>query len=301
MRHWLTIAFLGILSMTTGGCIKKIAVNSVANMLSGDGAGAFTRDNDIQFAGEALPFGIKLMESVRDAAPKHAGIHETVCSSITQYAMVYVAWPAEKYRYTDYEQFELGQVRTRKFLDRALVDCQKALEIRYPGITETLYSDPIGSLEQVEEEDVSLMYWIGATWLARISMSKEDMESIGALPVAAAFIKRGLALDESWAKGSLHGIAIMLEPSLPMPGGLDRARTHYKRALELADGTLASPYVSLATSVSVVEQNRKEFVELMNLALAVDVSASPDDQLANLYAQKQARYYLENLDEMFVE
>jgi tetratricopeptide (TPR) repeat protein len=156
-------------------------------------------------------------------------------------------------------------------------------------------------LAQVDEEDVSLLYWTGATWLARISKSKEDMESIGALPIAAAFIKRGLELDEDWGKGLLHDLAVMLEPSLPMPGGLERARKHYERALELADGTLASPYVSLATSVSVVDQNREEFVQMMELALAVDPHLSPDDQLANMYAQEQARYYLEHLDDLFVE
>lgn len=292
---------LGLVLVGSGGCVKKIATNSIANMLSGDGAGAFTRDDDLEFVGDALPFAIKLMESIRDAAPEHAGIHETVCSSTTQYAMAYVAWPAEQVRYDDYEAYSLGQARTKKFLDRALVDCMKALELTYPGITEGLNQDPIAKLSQVEEEDVSLLYWVGATWLAKISKSKDDMGSIGALPVAAAFIKRALELDEDWSHGALHDLAILLEPSLPMPGGLERARTHYERAVELADGRLASPYVSLATSVSVVDQNREEFVQMMEKALAVDITASPDDQLANMYAQEQARYYLEHLDYFFVE
>jgi len=301
MRYGVKFLLLAIALTTSGGCIKKMATNGLANMLSGEGAGAFTRDDDIQFVGDAIPFAIKLMESIRDAAPHHAGIHETVCSSTTQYAMVYVAWPSEQVRYDDYDAYEAGQARTRRFLDRALTDCKKALEITYPGITEGLYQDPVGQLAQVEEEDVSLLYWTGATWLARISKSKEDMESIGALPIAAAFIKRALELDEDWSDGSLHDLAILLEPSLPMPGGLDRARTHYERAIELADGRLASPYVSLGTSVSVVEQKKEEFVQLMELAIAVDIAANPDAQLANLYAQEQARYYLNHLDYLFVE
>jgi hypothetical protein len=40
---------------------------------------------------------------------------------------------------------------------------------------------------------------------------------------------------------------------------------------------------------------------MMELALAVDPHLSPDDQLANMYAQEQARYYLEHLDDLFVE
>ena len=298
--RWLRLG-LALTMIVSGGCINKIAVNSVANMLSGDGAGAFSRDNDIEFVGDSIPFAIKLMESVRDAAPKHAGIREAVCSSTTQYAMVYVAWPSEVIKYDDYDGYESGQARTKKFLDRSLDNCRQALEISYPGLTTEMYSDPEAALSQVTEEDVSLLYWMGATWLARISKSKEEMDAIGALPIAAAFIKRGLELDEDWSKGALHDLAILLEPSLPMPGGNDRAREHYARAVELAGGTLASPHVSLATSVSVVEQKKEEFVELMEKALAVDITVSPDDQLANMYAQEQARYYLNHLDDFFVE
>lgn len=295
----LALLVIGILAC--GGCIKKMATNGIANMLSGDGAGGFTRDDDIQFVGDAIPFAIKFMEIIRDSAPEHAGIHETVCSSTTQYAMVYVSWPAEQARYDDYDAYEAGQVRTKRFLDRSLNNCKRALELTYPGIMNDVEQDPIGTLAQVEMEDVSLLYWTGATWLARISKSKEDMELIGALPIAAAFIKRALELDEDWGQGSLHDLAVLLEPSLPMPGGLDRARVHYERALELSDGTLASPYVSFATSVSVVQQNKEEFVTLMEQALAVDASANPDNQLANMYAQEQAQFYLAHLDDLFVE
>jgi len=297
LRHGL----LAVSLLSLPACIQKLATNGIANMLSGEGAGAFSRDEDIEFIGEAIPFAIKLMESVRDAAPKHAGIHETDCASTTQYAMVYVAWPSEQIRYDSYEGYEISQDRTKRFLDRALKDCVGALEISYPGFNEQLSVDPVGQLARVKAEDVSLLYWTGATWLARISKSKEDMESIGSLPIAAAFVKRGLELDEAWSAGALHDLAIMMEPSLPMPGGLDRARSHYARAVELAEGRLASPHVSLATSVSVVEQNKEEFVKMMGLALEVDVAASPDDQLANMYAQEQARYYLQHLDDLFVE
>jgi len=283
------------------GCIQKIAINSVANSLSGDGAGAFSRDSDIQFVGDSIPFAIKLMESIRDAAPKHAGIREAVCSSTTQYAMVYVAWPAEQVKYSDFDTYEAGERRTKAFLDRARGNCMDAFEITYPGFGEQIWTDTDTALARVKEEDVSLLYWTGASWLAKISKSKEDMEAIGELPMAAAFIERALELDGDWSKGALHDLAILLEPSLPMPGGNDRAREHYAQAIELAGGSLASPYVSLATSVSVVEQNREEFVKLLELALEVDPNASQDDQLANLYAQEQARYYLAHVDDLFVE
>jgi hypothetical protein len=59
--------------------------------------------------------------------------------------------------------------------------------------------------------------------------------------------------------------------------------------------------VSFAESVSVGEQNKKEFQELLEKALAVDVSQPTPYRTANLVAQKRARWLLGRADELFVE
>lgn len=293
-------ALLGVALLSTG-CVKQMAVNAMANVLSGDTGGSFTQDEDLQFVGEAIPFALKLMESIAAETPKHAAIHETLCSSFTQYAAVYVGWPAEQLRYTDFEGYEAGQARMRRFLTRSQGYCMTAWEIEHPGFAAALFTDTDAALAMADEDDISLLYWTGATWLYRISISKEDMEAIGELPFAAALLKRAYELEPDWEKGSLDEMLILLEPSMPMPGGLDRARDHYERAVKLSDGSRASTHVSLATSVSVTTQNKQEFVDLMEKALAIDASADPENQLATLYAQEQARFYLDHLDDLFVE
>lgn len=301
MYRRLVSASLLLGSIALSGCISKMAANGMANALSGEGAGAFTRDNDLAFVGDAIPFAIKLMESVRDAAPKHAGIRQALCSAYTQYAMVYVAWPAEKAKSTDYQAYTQGEARARNFLERANGQCFQALEREIKGFGELYAADPNAALAQAKAEHVGLLYWTGASWLARITKSKEDVFAIGELPQAAQFIHRALALDPSWGQGTLHDLSILLEPSMPQPGGAQRAREHYEQAVVLSQGQLAAPHVSLALSVSVPEQNKPEFEQLMQLALAVDASANPDTELANTFAQTQARYYLEHTDDLFVE
>jgi hypothetical protein len=59
--------------------------------------------------------------------------------------------------------------------------------------------------------------------------------------------------------------------------------------------------VSLATSVSVTTQDRAEFERLLEQALEIDASKDPDSQLANLYAQEQARFYLSHVEDLFLE
>jgi tetratricopeptide (TPR) repeat protein len=285
--------------LLSGGCIQKLAINAIADTLSGTTGGAFTKDSDLQFVGEAIPFALKLMESVHAAAPTHGPLLDTLCSSFTQYAVVYVQWPAEQLKWEDYEAYREGNDRTRRFLDRALGYCMASFELERPGFLELVRTDRDAAFEGLDEGDVYHLYWTGAAWLARISISKEDPFAIGDLPVASALLGKAIELDEDWGGGSLHEMMVLLEPSSPMPGGLERARKHYERALELSGGSRAGTYVSLATSVSVAEQNREEFVELLQRALQVDASASPDGQLANLYAQEQAAFYLQHVDDLF--
>jgi tetratricopeptide (TPR) repeat protein len=301
MRSLPTLALLPVLALPSVGCVKKLAVNAMADALSGSTGGSFTQDDDIEFVGEALPFALKTMEAINEQTPDHVGIKQTLCSGYTQYAFVYVKWPADQVRYDDFETYLEGIERTKRFLNRADGFCLAALDLEHEGFSERIYSDTDALMAEMTEDDVYMLYWTGATWLARISISKDDMEAIGQLPIASAMLQRARELDPDWGKGAIHDMMILLEPNLPMPGGLDRAREAYDKAVALSDGVLASPHVSLATSVSVSEQNREEFVELMEKALAVDPNASPEDQLANLYAQEQARFYLDHLDELFVE
>lgn len=115
-------------------------------------------------------------------------------------------------------------------------------------------------------------------------------------------MERALKLDEDYAGGTIHEALITLE-GVPgtMGGSPERARRHYGRALELSTGLSAGPHVALATSVSVPAQDRAEFERLLKLALAVDPEKNRRIRLANLIAQKRARFLLERADELFVE
>ena len=82
-----------------------------------------------------------------------------------------------------------------------------------------------------------------------------------------------------------------------MGGSEEKARYHFKKAVELSKGLTASPYVALASTVSVSNQNVKEFTELLNKALAIDVSKKTGNRLANIIAQRKARWLLDHRED----
>jgi predicted anti-sigma-YlaC factor YlaD len=85
-----------------------------------------------------------------------------------------------------------------------------------------------------------------------------------------------------------------------MGGSEEKARRHFERAVALSRGKRASPFVALASTVSVKNQNEKEFVELLNRALAVDVNEKYPGRLANVIAQRKARWLLDHRGDRFL-
>jgi hypothetical protein len=50
----------------------------------------------------------------------------------------------------------------------------------------------------------------------------------------------------------------------------------------------------------VKEQNAKEFRELLEKALAIDVDRRPEDRLANVIMQRRARRLLARIEDLFL-
>jgi tetratricopeptide (TPR) repeat protein len=85
-----------------------------------------------------------------------------------------------------------------------------------------------------------------------------------------------------------------------MGGSIERAREHFDRAIKLSEGKKASAYVSLAENVSVRQQNVKEFVKLLKMALAINVDARPEYRLENILLQRRASWLLSRIEDLFL-
>src|SRR5262249_5374296 len=150
--------------------------------------------------------------------------------------------------------------RAYKLYMRALGFGLRGLDRRYKGISAQLRTDPAKAVARIQKRDVPMLYWTAAAWGSAISLGKDKPEMLADLPAIRALVERGLALDEGYESGALHEAMIVLE-ALPeaMGGSIERARRHFQRAVDLGHDSSPSPYVTLATSVSVLKQDRKEF------------------------------------------
>ena len=301
-HHRILIVLLALWMPGVGCSIKKLAVNRIGDALSESGS-TFASDDDPELIEAALPFSLKLMESLLAESPRHEGLLETLTSGFTQYAYAFVQQQAEELEDYDLDAATAQRDRARRLYLRARDYGLRGLNLSHENFAEALRTDPLSAVAAAEVGDVLLLYWTAVSWSAAIAVSKDDPDLIGDLPVVEAMIDRALELNESFEDGAIHGFLITYEMS--RSGGVGdpavRAREHFERAMELSGGQLASPLVALAESVALAEQNRAEFEDLLQRALAIDPDAKREWRMDNLVYQRRARWLLERADRLILD
>jgi predicted anti-sigma-YlaC factor YlaD len=295
-------AWLALLAAALPACsIKGLAVNSLGNALS-EGGASYARDDDPELVFAASPFALKTVESLLDEAPRHKGLLTTASSGFVQYAFGQVQQEADFVEAADLARATVLRARAKRLYLRGRDYGFRGLEVDFPRFREELARDPRQALAPMTRAQVPLLYWTSLAWFAAISLDKTNSELAADQFRAEALMRRALALDEGWERGSIHDFLISWEGRGEAVGGsYERARRHLERARELAQNKRASALVNYAETVSVARQDRKEFEALLREALAVDPDVVIDMRLANVLYQRRARWLLGRADELFVE
>jgi len=304
-KHFIVLIALSALLVLDFCSIKKMAMNQVANALTAPGGSTvFTGDNDPELVGEALPFAIKMYESMMVSIPWHAGLKLRTGSLYIMYANAFLQNPAEMLPEKELEKQEFLLNRAKNLYLRGRDIVLHALDKKYPGFLKNMNEKKYDqALAPMKKEDAPFLYWGAAGWMGAYAIEPLDMKIGLTMPGAKAMMERVLQVDNNFEKGTIHDFYVSYYGAMPgnMGGDASKAREHYKKALEASGGKTTSPHLSLATTVSVNEQNYKEFKELLNKVLEVDPDADPGNRLVNILNQRRARWLLEHANDFFVE
>jgi hypothetical protein len=284
------------------GCVKSIVINAAAGALSG-GGGTYSSDDDPELVREAIPFGLKTIESLLGEAPGNPKLLLAAASGFTQYGYAFVQQDAERFDEKDPDRSRQLYARARRLYARARGYGMRGLDAHHEGFTAAFDKDRAAAVKVLSPEDVPLVYWTTAAWAAQISITKSDAMLLGDLPNVEALMGRALDLDEGFGDGAIHEFYISYDGgrSESVGGSVTRAKGHFARALALTGGKKLGPYVSWAESVAVQAQDRKQFRELLEKVLAFNADEAPQFRLVNLIAQDRARRLLARSDDLFAE
>jgi len=284
--------------------INKMAMKAVANALTGEGSSdVFTGDSDPQLVGDAIPFAIKLYETLLNANPDHQGLLNTTGSLFVMYANAFVQGPAERLPRHQYQEIQAAKERSKNLYLRGLSYLYRGLDLKYPGFDGAFQNGALpGILAKMKKADVPALYWSAAAGLSAFSLNPFDMELGVRTPEFHALALRAYELDPDFNTSALDEFFFLFYASLPsgMGGDREKAEIHFKKAMEKTQGLSAGLYVSYAQAVSIPAQDYDKFKELLETALSVDVDKDPSNRLVNVIAQQKARHLLDSAALYFV-
>jgi len=295
--------------LALGACsLNKLVINKVSDALTGDGAGTvFTGDDDPILVGDAVPFAIKLYETLLDKNPNHPGLIVTTGSLFIMYANAFVQGPAEMISQDQWEERRSQLDRARKLYLRGAAILERGIKNKFPRMLDEWGPGDsaafTNALSRMRKEDIPLFYWYAAGTLSAYALNIFDISLGLRVPRLTAMMQRAYELDEHYNGSALDEFFLILYSALPegMGGDPEKALVHYQRALEKSKGNSTGPYLSYAQSIAVKNQDYESFKSNLEKALAIDPASDPSNTLVTVINQRKARYLLENAPEFFAE
>jgi hypothetical protein len=270
------------------GCLRDIAVSTVGGMVDG-GFEAFTSESDLEFAEQALPGNIKLLEVMLMNSPDNTRLLRLASEGYASYALAFLEGKDDvraRAFYLRARDYALRIVRQDADLARAL-----------DGSIEDLKTE----LARRDRDDVPGVFWAAFSWGSYIQLSLTEPEALADLPRAEAMMQFVARVDPGYYYGGAHMFLGTLAGSRPkmLGGNPDSSRAHFEEAIRLSGGKFLFAYLYYARSYAVQTQNEGLFEELLTKVRDTPLEVLPSFRLGNAVAKRKAETLLAKKSDLF--
>lgn len=282
--------------------VSNLAMKKISESLSNQNSTVFTGDDDPELVQDALPFTMKFYETILEKDSTNPELYLTTGKLFCLYAQAFVLFPSDTLPDSLVQQKKAMKKRAKKLFLRGRDYCLRGMELRHPDFTRLIKSGtPESSLSMVNISDTAYLYWISANWMGAIAADRSDLALSMSIKKAASLMIKVSELCDKFDSGSAHEILCTYKASVPKSvGGSDeKAREHFQKAIDYSAGTKVSPYVTCATSLSLKNKNRNEFIEMLQKAVSVNIQQNSSIRLQNVIYQNRAKWMLANVDRFF--
>jgi len=312
-----TLATLAVLAILPGCSIKKMAFNSVADMLApspsdkpSEGPNpmvALTGESDPELVGDFFPTALKLYEILHLQNPEHEDLAIITGQLYVTYANAFVQAPAERYPAEEFDKQDAAYRRAQVFYVRGRDYAVKALDHRYPGFSADVFGlddeARAARLSKCVKKDASALYWAGAGLLGAFSLNPLETSYLERLPGTVAMLEKAADVDPAFSEGAIWEVLTAFYAAAPdsLGGGKDKAHAAYDKAIGINGGKNPSTYVTYVRSFCIPTQDSAGYDEYLDKALAIDPDSNPDNRLAVILAQRQALWLKEHKADIILE
>ncbi|MCP3952372.1 MAG: hypothetical protein GY697_09185 [Desulfobacterales bacterium] len=300
------ILALFLLATVSGCSAKHMAVEQIATMVD-TGMAAFEADNDMQMLKSAFPGNIKLLEAMLVNQPDNYNMHVLLARLYGSYAFAFPETEMEVASLAEDEDVageEPGVLRAAadRYYRKGAAYALKALEIKYPGISENLKDKDLAatSIAAIQTPALPALFWYGFNLGAHINLNKNSVQALSRAHLAVKAMNRVVALDPAYYHGGAHlFFVVWYGARSPMMGGSQaKAKNHYMTAKALSGEQLSLADLYFARFCHYQSGAREAF--LTTLTGVVERKDSvPEMRMLNTVAAVRAAAYIDAVDEFF--
>ena len=279
--------WIAVCLFLVAGCMK-LALRMSPALLQNFSDTVF-EECDPDFARDAIPANLELMEGLLKSDPNNKKILTLLSMGFSGYALLFLENEAP----TRASQFYL---RARGYGIRALGD--KGSVLVDPG---TKLEDLKRVLNAIGEGDFEALFWTAVAWNAWININLDVPAAIAQLGATKACLERILELNANYLYGFPHILmGTILAATPPMLGGdIQGAKSHFDKALAVGDRKFFLAQYYFARYYTPRTQDKTLFMELLGEVSNGDPQALKNVCLINTVTQKRADQLREKVDELF--
>ena len=262
---------------------------------------AIVLEHQPEFAEKYYENKIRSIGEIIKKEPENFDLLKEGVEEFTMYAFGFLMEKADRALINNYSTgIRLQEMAHQYFVD-AIDFGERGINLKYNDYQKWIAGE-IGNigLEPVNI-DIALFYWTAAAYGGAVSSSQGDPEWVIKLPRVGLLLNEVMKKDSLWNNGAALVAMITYTMNNPEIAGESEklARQYFDTAVNVSNGMDLGPYIAIAESVSKLNQNRNEFIQLLNQALDIDINSNPDLRLANIISRKRAEWLLANVDEFF--
>ena len=286
MKPLLLPCFIGMLVFS--GCIQQIAVSTVGSIVD-DGFDALTEEQDLEFAAQALPSNLKLLEVMLKNEPDDERLLRLLAEGYNSYALGFV-------EDTDPDRAKIFYQRATDYAMR-LVRQDAKLAKAFDGTVDDLKAE----LSKRGKDDVPGIFWAAFGMGSYLNLALNNPDAIAMLPKAEEMMKFVAAVDSSFYYGGADMFLGTLYGSRAKLLGGDSvlSRQHFERALRINGGKFLMTQVYFAWSYARQTLNEPLFDELLTTVDQASIDIFPKFRLGNAIAKKKARLLRAKKEDLF--
>ena len=253
-------------------------------------------EDDPELVKSSLPLNMKILEAMVLEFPEDAMMLSAASAIFVSYSYGFVLDKADMLRFDDFERSQKLFKRALKLLVRANSYAMRALKAKYPDLKALMNDKTSKQIANIIEKypfdtnDVEMLYYTAASYAGAIISSRGDSFYVLKLPVVGSLLRKALSLNPSWNNGALYSAMIsmvMLDTTKTMKQKKEEALIFFNRAVIASNSNDCTPYITLAERLSVQEQDKKSFMQLVDKALKVDTKKHFKTDLPMSFAKEK--------------